>query len=92
MLWKIRNPQRSIRSVPHPCRPTLAVTPPSGPGWVHEVKHDGYRAQVHLAGGRVRLFAMNGADWTERYPLIVAEAVRFKQDAILDCEVICTDE
>jgi bifunctional non-homologous end joining protein LigD len=35
---------------------------------------------------------MNGADWTERYPLIVSEAARLKQDAILDCEVICTDK
>jgi ATP-dependent DNA ligase len=26
-----------------PCIPTLAAKPPSGPDWVHEVKHDGYR-------------------------------------------------
>jgi ATP-dependent DNA ligase len=26
-----------------PCIPTLAAKPPSGPGWVHEIKHDGYR-------------------------------------------------
>jgi bifunctional non-homologous end joining protein LigD len=26
-----------------PCIPTLAAKPPSGPDWVHEIKHDGYR-------------------------------------------------
>jgi ATP-dependent DNA ligase len=26
-----------------PCIPSRAPKPPSGPGWVHEIKHDGYR-------------------------------------------------
>jgi ATP-dependent DNA ligase len=25
----------------HPCRPKVAERPPTGPGWVHELKHDG---------------------------------------------------
>jgi ATP-dependent DNA ligase len=29
-----------------PCIPTLAAKPPSGAGWVHEIKHDGYRLIV----------------------------------------------
>ena len=30
---------------PHiePCLPIPAENPPSGPDWVHEIKHDGYR-------------------------------------------------
>jgi ATP-dependent DNA ligase len=28
------------------CLPTLAAKPPSGPDWVHEIKHDGYRLIV----------------------------------------------
>ena len=43
---------------------------------MHEVKHDGYRLQVHVRGGRVRLYTMNAADWTERYPRIVEDAAR----------------
>jgi hypothetical protein len=39
-----------------PCIPTLAVKPPAGPGWVHEVKHDGYRLIVRRDGETVRLF------------------------------------
>ena len=26
-----------------PCQPSKAERPPSGPEWVHEIKHDGYR-------------------------------------------------
>jgi ATP-dependent DNA ligase len=39
---------RSIRidGFVDPCLPTLAAKPPSGPGWVHEIKHDGYRLIV----------------------------------------------
>ena len=40
----------------------------------------------------MRLFAMNAADWTERYPQIVEEAARLKRDAVLDCELICQDK
>jgi ATP-dependent DNA ligase len=39
-----------------PCNPSLAHKPPSGPGWVHEIKHDGYRLQVRRDGSTVRLF------------------------------------
>ena len=26
-----------------PCLPSLAERPPTGPGWIHEIKHDGFR-------------------------------------------------
>jgi ATP-dependent DNA ligase len=26
-----------------PCLPSPAKAPPSGPGWIHEIKHDGFR-------------------------------------------------
>jgi hypothetical protein len=38
-----------------PCIPALAAKPPSGPGWVHEIKHDGYRLIVRREGTAVRL-------------------------------------
>ena len=49
MLWRVRNSRGRPKNVPagfiHPCRPTIAKQPPRGEGWVHELKHDGYRLQ-----------------------------------------------
>src|SRR6476661_6059696 len=75
-----------------PCLPTVAQEPPRGPGWLHELKHDGYRLQIHVRDARVRLFTMNGADWTKRYPRIVEEAARLRAPLIIDAEVVCLDQ
>src|SRR5262245_11495 len=71
----------------HPCRPTVAMQPPTGRGWAHELKHDGYRLQIHVRDGRVRLCTMNGADWSKRYPRIVEESARIKGNAVMEAEV-----
>jgi hypothetical protein len=47
-----------------PCIPTRAVKPPAGCGWVHEIKHDGYRLQVRARAaplGCLPAAAMAGA-------------------------------
>ena len=46
----------------------------SGPLWVHEIKHDGYRLMVRRDGLRVRCFTRNGHDWADRFPAIVDAA------------------
>jgi bifunctional non-homologous end joining protein LigD len=46
-----------------PCLPSKVARPPSGPLWVHEIKHDGYRLMVRRDGSRVRCFTRNGHDW-----------------------------
>ena len=43
---------------------------PAGDGWLHEVKFDGYRVQVHKVGSRVVVYSRNGHDFTERFPSI----------------------
>jgi bifunctional non-homologous end joining protein LigD len=40
-----------------PCLPTLRKEPPSGLGWLHEVKFDGFRIQIHKDGRNVVLFS-----------------------------------
>src|SRR5262249_32927955 len=72
----------------HPCQPIVAKQPPSGPGWAHELKHDGYRLQIHVRNGRVRLYTINGNDWTKRYPRIVEEAARLRAPLVIDAEVV----
>src|SRR5262245_29038172 len=92
MLQRVRNRRGRPLNAPaafiHPCRPIVAKQPPKGPGWAHELKHDGYRLQIHVRDGRVRLYTINGADWSKRYPLIVKAAARIKGTAIIDAEVV----
>ncbi len=59
-----------------PCLPTRGTKVPAGPGWLHEIKHDGYCLIVEREGTRVRLFSRNGHLWTDRYPLIVEAALK----------------
>ena len=51
---------------------------PAGPGWVHEIKHDGYRLQVRRDGDTVRLFTRRGYDWSGRYPAIAVTAMQLR--------------
>ncbi|MGA7025465.1 MAG: DNA ligase [Pseudolabrys sp.] len=96
MLWRVRNSRGKPSNAPaafiNPCQPIVAKQPPSGPGRAHELKHDGYRLQIHVRDGRMRLYTMNGADWSKRYPRIVEAAARIKVSAVMDAEAVCLDE
>jgi bifunctional non-homologous end joining protein LigD len=72
-----------------PCQPSKVARPPSGPDWLHEIKHDGYRLMVRRDGERVRCFTRNGHDWTDRFPAIVDAALRIKaQSFLIDGEAV----
>jgi bifunctional non-homologous end joining protein LigD len=45
-----------------PCFPSSADQPPSGPDWVHEIKHDGYRLMARRDPVGIRLLTRNGHD------------------------------
>src|SRR3974377_1052127 len=96
MLWRVRISRGRPKNAPptfiRPCRPTAAKQPPRGPGWAHELKHDGYRLQIHVRDGGVRLYTMDGANWTDRYPRMIDGAERIQSAAILDAEVVCLDD
>jgi bifunctional non-homologous end joining protein LigD len=64
--------------------------PPSGAGWVHEIKFDGYRIQLRVQGGQVTLKTRNGLDWTARFGAI-AKAAASLPDAIIDGEIVALD-
>jgi bifunctional non-homologous end joining protein LigD len=83
---------RLVSGFIEPCRPTKAAKPPSGPDWVHEIKHDGFRLMVRRVGPRVRCFTKSGYDWSDRFPAIVEAASRLKeaQSFLIDGEaVVC---
>jgi len=43
-----------------PCRPRGLPGRPSGPLWIHEIKHDGFRLMVRREGARLRLNGRGG--------------------------------
>ena len=76
--------------------PQLATSvdhPPPRAGWIHEVKHDGYRTLLIIERRKARAYTRNGFDWTERYSGITKEAAKLDgRSAIIDGEVIVQDE
>ena len=79
--------------IPRPCIPTIGTAVPAGDEWLHEIKHDGYRLMVRKDGDAVSIITRGGYDWTERYPLIVAGALRLRGSFVIDGEgVVCGED
>jgi bifunctional non-homologous end joining protein LigD len=76
--------------------PSLAIaadTPPGGTRWVHEIKHNGYRIQARVDGGKVRLLTRKGLDWTARFRPIESALRKLPLgSALLDGEIVVQDE
>jgi len=67
---------------------TLVERPPDGDGWLHELKHDGYRILARVEHRRAQLFSRNARDWTEKFPTVAEALGRLAvEQAILDGEV-----
>ena len=76
-----------------PCLPSPAERPPTGPDWVHEIKHDGYRLMARRDVAGVRLFTRNGHDWASRYPLIIEAMNALKaHSCLIDGEAVVCDD
>ena len=76
-----------------PSLATLRATAPSGTGWAHEIKFDGYRIQARLDRGEVRLLTRKGLDWSEKFPNIAAAVAELPaRTALIDGEVVVEEE
>ena len=75
-----------------PSLATLRTKAPSGAGWVHEIKFDGYRIQARLDHGNVRLLTRKGLDWTSKFPNVAAAVAELSaRTALVDGEVVILD-
>src|SRR5881227_3118398 len=88
----LRERTRPGLGIIEPCLPSPAKAPPSGPGWLHEIKHDGFRIMARRDGAGIRLFTRNGNDFTNRFPMIVAAATALSaRSFLIDGEAIVTN-
>jgi bifunctional non-homologous end joining protein LigD len=93
----MRTPTRWVRPTRHlkpdgfirPCQPAVTDKVPKGDGWLHELKHDGFRIVARKDGERVRLWSRNGRDWSVEFVAITA-AIRALpvERIILDGEAV----
>jgi bifunctional non-homologous end joining protein LigD len=89
----LRERTRPGLGIIEPCLLSPAKAPPSGLGWIHEIKHDGFRVMARRGGAGVRLFSRNGHDFTARFPLAVAAVKALPAHSFLiDGEAIVTDD
>jgi ATP-dependent DNA ligase len=87
--------QRSSRSIGFigPCLPSPTKQPPTGPDWLHEIKHDGFRIMARRDATGVRLYARNGSEFADRFSLIVAAVAALPaRSCLIDGEAIVTDD
>jgi bifunctional non-homologous end joining protein LigD len=90
--WHGKKLPKSRRAVaPEFVEPELATLDthvPTGPGWLHEIKYDGYRIQGRKAGEETTLFSRSGLDWTVRFPAIAPALGTLPcDDALIDGEI-----
>ncbi|MCA1549767.1 non-homologous end-joining DNA ligase [Bradyrhizobium sp. BRP19] len=86
-----KRPRAAIPGFISPQLATLKMKAPSGAQWIHEVKYDGYRIQLHIDGDIRKVFTRNGLDWTHKFS-VIAGAFEIEGQAIVDGEVVVIHE
>ena len=84
---------KKVAAMPDFVAPELCTPvdrPPSGEGWCHEIKFDGYRVQLRVEDGEATLKTRKGLDWTDKFEAIAKEASALP-DALIDGEIVALD-
>jgi bifunctional non-homologous end joining protein LigD len=72
-----------------PALATKIEKAPTGDRWIHEIKFDGYRVQLHIANDDIWIFTRRGNDWTKRFRKVAADAYLINaKSAIIDGEIV----
>jgi bifunctional non-homologous end joining protein LigD len=94
MVFQRKKPPAIGVKAPYPgfIEPMLATSiekVPKGERWIHEIKFDGYRVQLHVTNENTTVFTRKGIDWTRRFKKIADDAFLINAaSAILDGEVV----
>ncbi len=68
---------------------SLVDAVPTGNDWLHEIKFDGYRAQISASGDKVAIYTRSGKDWSDKFaPLVRAVAAMDLPPCLIDGEIV----
>lgn len=76
-------------------KPMLAretTDPFDNENWLFEIKWDGYRAIADIINNDIQLYSRNGVSFNEKYPVVIQELRKLKEDVVLDGEIVVLDE
>jgi bifunctional non-homologous end joining protein LigD len=91
-------PKEKIPDFIPPVLASQVAAPPAGDDWLHELKLDGYRIQLHVAEDaaskrKAVIYTRSGLDWTHRMPDIAHTAEQLPvKSALIDGEVVVLDK
>jgi len=89
----LRERTRPGPGIIEPCLPSPAKAPLSGPGWIHEINHDGFRILARKDAAGVRLITRAGNDFSSRFPFIAMAVGSLPvRSCLIDGEAIVCDE
>jgi bifunctional non-homologous end joining protein LigD len=75
-----------------PMLATLVDKPIDEPGWMYEVKWDGYRAIAYMNEGKVEIRSRNNKSFEEKYYPIVNALKKWGVNAVVDGEIVVVNE
>ena len=82
-------------SMPHDVKPMLATLidePFDDPGWIFEIKQDGYRALAELQNGAVQLYSRNNISFNRQFASVARALEAIPGEAVLDGELVALDQ
>src|SRR5437588_3968782 len=89
----LRERTRPGLGIIEPCLPSPAKASPSGPGWLHEIKHDGFRILARRDSTGVRLITRAGNEFPHRFPFMAMAVGKLPvRSCLVDGEAIVCDE
>ena len=82
-------------AMPHDIKPMLATLveePFDDPGWIFEIKQDGYRAIAEVQNGAVQLYSRNNLSFNRPFASVVRTLESISGDAVFDGELVALDD
>src|SRR5437868_2173022 len=71
---------------------TLVDEVPTGNGWIHEIKYDGYRLLLAVGDGVATAWTRKGLDWSDKFKALVKAAARLPAGCLIDGEAVALDD